>query len=314
MIPWLPILLKCHGQEKSFKSFIPSSFNENKLIWSNQMSLVISKKVFESQSVELSSISDFACLPNDVLGHVFHFLNAEELTRIAPVCRVWNTSVSLDTVSYGLPFPSWLKDIDADIWRKLDLEKYGLDISEVPRVNRRALTKALKPLSRKVKNQMGITNMVIPKGLTLNIVLQIAKDYSVPIGYICGKLATNFGDIAVKQTRVLFFTNSIFKGTLSRLPKQHESCVTKIGQACEIAIQGHELRNFMAFLVLTYISSSETPPIQLYSSNTLTRLIGKANDWSLIGGFASDGLTADDSPFGSDDVGVGAFGNSDDFL
>ncbi len=54
-------------------------------------------------------------------------------------------------------------------------------------MNRRALTKAFKPLARKVENKMGITNMVIPK-VTLNIVLQIAKDNAVPIGYIYSQI------------------------------------------------------------------------------------------------------------------------------
>jgi hypothetical protein len=261
-------------------------------------------------------VLDTPCLPNEMLGHVFHFLNAEELARIAPVCSQWNALAASDAVSlsYGIPFPSWLKDIDAEVWEKyVDLKKYGLDLSEVPHVNRRILTKALKPLSRKVEKKMGITNIVIPKGLTLNIVLQIAKDNSVPIGLMFPLILTTFGDVAVGRTRVLFFTNSIFESTRKHTSDQHALDVKTIGQECGIAIQMHEIRDFMAFLVLTYISSSETSPIRHYSSNTFTRLIEKVNRYySLTGGFTHSGLYAFADNYGYGNMGVGASGSSED--
>jgi hypothetical protein len=247
------------------------------------------------------------------LGHIFHFLNADELAQMAPVCQLWNTLASSDAVSYGIPFPSWLKDIDAEVWEKyVDLKKYGLDISEVPRVNRRVLTKALKPLAEKVENNMGITNMVIPKGLTLNIVLQIAKDNSVPIGGIWDEILTHFGDIASEQTRVLFFINSIFANTRNQTSNEDEIYIKFIGQECGIAIQGHEIRNFMALLVLTYLNSPENARVSLYSSGTNTRLLEEVGDSFLHGGFYSKGLHAYECRFVLEDVGVGASGSSED--
>jgi len=254
-------------------------------------------------------------LPLELWFNIFCSLNAEELARIAPVCRQWNAVVSSDAVSlsYEIPFPSWLEDIDADVWKKnVDVKKYGLDLSKVPRVNRRDLTKALKPLSRKVEKKMGITNMVIPEGLTLKIVLEIAKDNSVPIGDIWDELLTKFEDIAAGQTRVLFFTNSIFENTRKHTSDQHERDVERIGQECGIAIQKHEIRNFMALLVLTYISSSKTPRTQLYSSQTYTRFIEKINGLSLIGGFTPSGVDANNNNGRYINIGVGASGNSED--
>jgi hypothetical protein len=281
------------------------------------MTLVLPNKVLGPQSVELASAYSVGTpgLPNDVLGHIFHFFNAEELARIVPVCRLWNTISFSDAVSYGIPFPAWIKDIDAGVWEKyVDVKKYGLDLSKVPRVNRRVLTKALKPLARKVENKMGITNMVIPKGLTLKIVLQIAKDNSVPIWDIWDKILTHFGDIAVEQTGVLFFTNSIFESTRLHTPKKRKIDMETIGKECGIAIQMHEIRNFMAFLVLTYLNSPEDARTMLYSSNTYTRLIEKVNNrLSLIVGFSSFGLYADHiSLFDPASIGVGASGCSED--
>ena len=261
----------------------------------------------------LASNLDIPRLPDEVFGHIFHFLNAEELASIALVCQIWNTIASSEALSYEIPFPSWLKDIDASVWEKhVDLKKYGLDLSVVPRVNRLALTKALKPLSRKVENKMGITNMVIPKGLTLNTVLRIAKDNSVPIGFIWDEILTNFGDIAVEQTRVLFFTNSIFEGTRDRTPDQHELDVATIGHECGFTIRNPGFRDFMAFLALTYMSSSENPPTQLYSSNTFTVLIEKVICCSLIGGFAPSGLFALFTYCAPGHIGFGASGSCED--
>jgi hypothetical protein len=315
------------------------SFHESKLNWSNQMSLAIFNKVSGSQSVELASVyspKEILCalhLPDEVLRHIFHFLNAEELARIAPICRQWAevassgiapicrqwaevASSGKEALPYGIPFPSWLKDINAEVWEKyVDVKKYGLDISEAPRVNRYALTKALKPLSGKVENEMGITNIVIPKGLTLNKVVQIARDNSVLIA-VWDEILTNFGDSAVEETCVLFFTNNIFEGTRGHTPEQHKLDVTTIGQECGIAIQRPNVRDFMAFLVLTYISSSETPPTQLYSSNTYTSLIEKVDHCFLMGGFAFFGLHADNEDINNaldDHFGVGASGSSNAF-
>ena len=186
--------------------------NEEALVVSTAAQAALNGRVEQ----DLSSISNpqeiqvASSLPPQLWCDIFCLLNAEELAKIAPVCRQWITLASSDEVSYEIPFPSWLKDIDAGIWSKLDLKKYGLDLSKVPRVNRRALTKALKPLSRKVENNMGITNMVIPKGLTLNKVLEIANDNSVPIRFILDKILTNFGDIAVEANSGIIFYKQYF--------------------------------------------------------------------------------------------------------
>jgi hypothetical protein len=280
------------------------------------MALVVPNKVSEPQSVELASILGTR-LPNEMLEHIFHFLNAEELARIAPVCRQWAEVASSKAVSlsYGIPFPSWIKDIDADIWGMIDLKKYGLDLSEVPRVNRRALTKALKPLSRKVENEMGITNIVIPKGLTLNKVLQIAKDYSVPISpRWFDQIIPMFGDIPAEQTRVLFFTNSLLEETRDSTSDQEDEKITTIGKICKVALQEPNIRDFMAFLVLTYLSSPADDRVRLYSKNTYTRLIEKVNDWVLWAGFGPYGLLAINDYFGYGNIGVGASGSSEGIL
>ncbi len=292
------------------------SFHKNKLNGTNQMSLITNFQ--PNPAVQASAYSteknlEDPCLPNEVLSHIFLLLNAEELTRIAPVSRLWNALTFSDAVSYGIPFPSWLEDIDADIWKKLDLKKYGLDLSEVPRVNRRALTKALKPLSRKVEDKMGITNMVIPKDLTLNIVLQIAKDNSVPFGPIWHKVLINFKDIAVEQTRVLFFTNNIFANTRNHTPDQHTTDVTNIGKECGVTIQRPGVRDFMTFLVLSYLKAPENARTRLYPTGIYTRLLETVDASFLYGGFTLSGIRAgSDNVIAHKNIGVGVSGSSID--
>jgi len=210
--------------------------------------------------------------------------------------------------------PLKLKEITETTWKdNINCEKYGLDFTDAPRINSSAIAKGLQALSERVENNLGITNIIIPKGLTLNKVLQIAEDYKVPIApYWYKNIITELGDIPAEQTRVIFFTNSILKDTRNRPVDQHEAEVTKIGKECGVAIQRPNVRDFMAFLVLTYLSSSEDARAMLYSSATYTRLLEKVNTWSLYGGFAPSGLHAFIYDFfANDDIGVGASGSSE---
>lgn len=255
---------------------------------------------------------DVFSVPSELWLNIFCFLNAEEVVGIARVCRLWNTIAF--TSAYSISSPSWLKDIDAGVWEKhVDLKKYGLEISEVPCENRPALVKALKPLARKVENNKGITNMVIPKGLTLKKILQIATDKLVPIQFIGDKILILFGDSAVEQTCVLFFTNSIFENTRRYTLNYRKAVqITNIGKECGIAIQMHQVRDFVALLVLTYLNSPENARTLLYPSATYTQLIEEVNDWVVVGGFGPFGLHVHSSSYNSGTVGVGASGNSQD--
>ena len=245
-------------------------------------------------------------------------MNTEELAKVVSVCREWTVLASSDMVSHRISFPSWLKLIDTDVWKRhVDLEKYRLDITGDKQLNRLTLTKALKPLSKRVENNKGITIMVIPKGLTGNKVLQFAASPKMgnpaPIGCMWPKILTEVGNIEVEQTQVLFFTNSIFEETRGHTADQHELDMTKIGQECGITIRKPGFRDFMAFLALTYMSSSEDPPTQLYSSMTYTRLMEQVSRWPLYGGILTVGLYAC-YWFDGDSIGVGASGSSEDIV
>jgi hypothetical protein len=244
--------------------------------------------------------------------HIFHYLNVEELAKIATVCRLWNALASSDWSLNNMIPPPWLTNIELDTLG-IDFTKYGIDVRSDPRKNRRELTKRLKPLSGRVENNMGITNLDSLEGLTLNKVLQIAKDYSVPISpYFFDRILTELGDIPVKQTCGKFYTNSILTGTRKRTPDEHDLDVTTIGKECKISIQKHNVRDLMWLLVCTYLSSPDR--IQLYSSATYTRLLEKVNNWSLSGGFAPSGLEArvTGHDFVNAGIGVGASGSSED--
>jgi hypothetical protein len=213
--------------------------------------------------------------------------------------------------------PPLLKEITESTWKeKIDCEKYGLDFTGAPRINGPALAKRLQALSKHVEDNMGITHIVIPKGLTLKKVLQIAKENSVPIStYWFDEIITEFGDIPAEQTRVLFFTNSILKGTRNHTSDQHAADVANIGKECGVAIQRPNVRDFMAFLVLTYLNSPKDDPVRFYSSKTFTRLLEKVGTWSLCGGFAPSGLYADrNGLFAPVHIGVGASGSSQDIV
>jgi hypothetical protein len=207
--------------------------------------------------------------------------------------------------------PPWLREINENTWKEtIDCKKYGLDFTGVPRINGPALAKSLEALSECVENNRGITNMVIPKGLTLNIVLQIADKYKVPISTDWfNQIKTQLGDIPTEQTCVLFFTNSILTGTGNHTSGQHDADINAIEKKCGVTIQKPNVRDFMAFLVLTYLSSPKDDRMWLYSS-AYTRLLEEVEGFSLYGGFDSSGLRAVGRDFSDHVIGVGASGSS----
>jgi hypothetical protein len=214
--------------------------------------------------------------------------------------------------------PDWLKEINENTWKeKVDIKKHRLDFTGAPLINSSASAKGLKALSERVEYNKGITSIVIPKGLTLKIVLDIANENSIRIssGDWHDKIITEFGDIPADQTRVLFFTNSILKGTRNHTPDQHAFDITTIGEECGVAIQTPQVRDFMALLVLTYLNSPEDARTLLYSS-CYTRLLeyDKKTKWVLFGSFAPSGLYAFPIISNFARSGVGAFGSSEDIL
>jgi hypothetical protein len=272
-------------------------------------SAALEPQALMNQELPLTPYKDASIpeLPAEIVEYVIQDLNGKELANVALVCQLWK---NLSDRFFEFPSP-WLTDI-SHVWKQIDCKKYGLDCTRIPRINRYAFIKRFESLSTRVENDLGISTMGRPENLTLKIVLQIAKDYNVPIAGIWNQIIARYGDIPAEKTELKFFTNSIFTDTREHTHNQHVDDITNIGKECGVEIQKPPVRDFLAFLVLSYLNSPEDARTMLYSSSTFTRLLEEVGHWPLYGGFAPSGLYAASRSFDGDDIGVGASGSSED--
>lgn len=196
----------------------------------------------------------------DGLGKIFHFLKEDELAKIATVCHLWNDIIS---ENYVVDYPSWLREYDRKTWETaIDVKRYDLDFKGAPRVNRRRVIKALEPLSKRVKDNKGVTGVVFPPRLTLNKILRIAEDFAKEkeqVPFICHlwkKIIDQIGDTPVDRVRVFFFTNDILIDA-NGISRNFSAVQATLKQETKVVIQKPGVRNFMAFLALHVMSSPE---------------------------------------------------------
>lgn len=192
----------------------------------------------------------------DVLGRIFCVFNAEELTQFELVCKLWKQAALSNQVSYSISYPSWIREVQVS---KDDIKKYGLDDTGGPSVNRRLFTKALKPLSRGVKNNKGIAVFLRPKNLTLEIVLQIAKDCENKQGFPLDRnfrlllaVKDSLEDIPSDRTSLLFFTNDFLVDV-----KSLEVFQNTMKQESGIVVRKPPARDFFAFITCMIANSIE---------------------------------------------------------
>lgn len=213
-------------------------------------------------------------LPAETILNILGFLNPFELLEVGEVCKagrrltsdsvLWN-DFDLRTIS------PLLKIFDESDWiTHVDLSKYGLSVEDTPPFDQRSAFPLIKRcLSLSIEGNAGVTLLTIPKGLSLNKLVKLAKDPKlgnikqlIDISYIVSR---EFGDREIPNTYRIVITNNIFSESRALSSSDLEILVKTLG--CEKP----KTLEIVALLVATFMSSGAC----LYHSGTYTYCLEK---------------------------------------
>ncbi len=255
-----------------------------------------------------SSMDPALRLYTEVVLTIFRYLDLHSLGRASGVSRQWCaltrdwnlwSRVDLKALCPGLEVFDGV-----DLTTHIDLAAYGLSVDDAPVLDKPRMISILKRcLSLPVEEDAGVTLLLIPKGLTLKKLIQLARSpkqgNSTPLGYIWDRILTEMGDAEVTETYWIVITNTIFKNSRKLSVVQHKDLVAHHG--CEMPRTLEQ-----AFLlVVTYMRDGK----RLCKNDPLTysRCAERVSECPVIvGGFSWEGFCVSLSgSFGYDYHGVG---------
>lgn len=277
-------------------------------------------------------------LPDELILRIFTFLTPEEVASTSRVCRKWNrlgSDESLWTAFLKKLFPS-LKILNEETWKAhADLNALELSVDDVPPFDNRKIIPELKRLfaSLKIEGDAGITLLTMPRGLTFNKIVTLARSPiqgdPVKFSYIWPRILEELGNKQIEKTHKIAITNSVLKESRDLSVRDQQELVNKSG--CEMP----GVLPAVTLAILTYISSQEKPPTSLYNNDrykddeprdnnpytmdrfnnnplfktcmTYTRCCESVDHYNLIGCLFPSGLLINhDECFDSKYIGVGA--------
>lgn len=245
-----------------------------------------SKAVIADNQVPLDQV------PEELIYKIFSFLNVRELLlQSSLVCWYWKDlaadKILWKTFDLKEIFPK-LSIIDRSIWEQhFDLKKHGISIDDEPPIDNHTLIPILKKFdSLPIEQKGGFTLLTIPKGLTLNKLIALARSQEGKklVEFIYPAIVENLGDIAVDQTYRILISDHILEESRGLSESAQKDLVDTFG--CESA----NLLPMLALLVTTFVSSGK----RLYGKNplTTTRCQEQVNSTAvLIGTFGPNGFT-----------------------
>lgn len=194
-------------------------------------------------------------VPKDVIQLIFMKLPPKELFTVRRVCRLW---YQIASINFSLPrlFPG-AQVVDRKVWEKhIDLEQYGLEFEEgsEPRITCREYIE-IEHWASQVEQRQRVSILVLPKGLSLNKMLQFAK--APKEGRVFEFVYTNpdvnklYGDKELEETIIVVVTNGVFQGSRAQSPSKQRRLVEEL--KCEMP----QLLPFQAHIILRAISGSD---------------------------------------------------------
>lgn len=186
-------------------------------------------------------------------------------------------------------FPK-LSIIGEEVWKKhADMADAGLNVDAV---DERAAIRNLHDMYRKleVENNAGITLIQMPKGLTLNKLIAIAKTplEGNPIGCRTDDEILNvYGDNPIMKGYTIAITDSVLYETRNRTPSTQKMLLQQKG------VEMPGLLDMMALTLMTFVSSSDKSKKRLFDDPSATSRVAEkfGHDRHLIvGGYSSFGL------------------------
>lgn len=302
---WIATLCK---QKKALS--VSQSELVQEVIPASRTQTVLDSNVIDS-SIE-GGLDPVSYYPTEVSLTIFSYLSGNELGRSCRVSKQWHTLASMPILWNALDLrklsPS-LKVFDELDWTThIDLSSLNLSIADAPPSDKRKEIPVLKRLlsSLSIEGNSGVTLLTIPKGLTLNKLVKLAR--SPKLGNatnfkpIWNRITEELGDIPVDKTYRIVITNNVFEASRNLSVNARKNLVHKSG--CEMP----SILEASTLLVVTYMSSQQ----RLYNDNprTYTLCLGQVDGYPLIvGGFAPAGLVVDyDDDFSCAGVNLGVGG------
>ncbi len=249
-------------------------------------------------------------LSRELILHIFSFLSPKDLGRTACVYREWEILAN-DKSLWNLKklFPS-LQVIDETVWEThVDLAALGLSIEDAPPIQKRDISILKTLIFLGVEDNAGITVLTMPKGLTLNKLVKLARSPKqgnrTNFNYISPRVLEELGDVFVEKTYRVAITNSVLQRSRNLFVRAQEKLVNSL--YCEL--QMPEVLPVATLAILTYVSSQALPPTCLYGAGTYSRCSDQVDNCNIVvGGFALEGLnvTPSSNSFNFNSYGVGA--------
>jgi|GEM_PF-5597250 len=248
-------------------------------------------------------------LPLDVKRHICSFLRPEDLAQFSLVsrdCRVVRLEVFWDKVwdrlstgQYSLSYDV----IDEQAWRQVDCNRYGLNLAGASVPDNQTLKTAIWKMSKLVEGDAGATLILIPEGLTLNTVSEIAQDKGISISISCEE-AERLRDKRVEKSRLVLISNAFLSETRKRSAEDQQKRCAQFGYELP------DVLTVMALLVFKYpkgLCNEKNDNLVrfLLNINAQTRCSDKfSNEHFIVG---SSCLTIDSNRITSDFLGALAF-------
>lgn len=265
-------------------------------------------KIINASEKRLTPLKQF---PHEINHQIFSYLTPAELARCMQVSKEWKVFASSKSLWNAFDcrylryfFPSIRIFNELDWATHFDLASLGISMEDAPLSDKRKEILALKRVlsSLPIEGNSGVTLLTIPKGLTLNKLIKLARSpklgNAVNLGYIWNRISEEIGNIPVDKTYRIVITNNIFIESRDLSVSAQKNLVRKMG--CEMP----KILEAAALLVVTYTSFWQ----RLYHNKpwTYTCCSEQVDGQQLIiGGFAPCGPTIFSSNIDSDQRGVG---------
>jgi len=195
-------------------------------------------------------------VPKDVILTIFCYLGAFGLAKCREVCRSWKnlafTKTLWDNLDLQKEVPSFtIKTFDGSDWKThVDLERFKLSVDDEPALDKRVvipfLVKRISTSVHRIARNTGITILTMPKGLTLNKLVELAQSpkegKSVPLADIPYFISDEMRNLPVNQTYRLIITNNVFEKQNGRLSfEDQDKLILEIGCTIPRALEAATL-------------------------------------------------------------------------
>ena len=180
---------------------------------------------------------------------------------------------------------------------------FEMKIGDAPSLNTQEIIPILQQhASLPIKDDVGVTFLTIPKGLSFNTLIQLALKKNVPLGHIWTRIPQDIDDTPVGKTYRVVITNNVLKDGIGIDVDDQVKLLARLECRMPTLLEAATL------LVTAYVSSKR----RLYHNDPdiYTRCKEEIDSWQVVTCFTSErfseGLYAHIDNFDESNYGVGA--------